>query len=128
MDEKTEFPEHLLIHSIFLDNTFYEANSEDLEKILQDLNSRLQPVGITVSADENTILKIEINEEKFQTATTRRAGRKKSETAKRYDEILAYRETHTAMETAEWLGLTRQTYYRKLKEHKDNRDDGSVVF
>jgi hypothetical protein len=31
---------------------------------------------------------------------------------------MAYRETHTAEETFEWLGLTKKTYYRRIKEMK----------
>ena len=38
----------------------------------------------------------------------------------------SYRKTHTAMETAGWLELTRQTFYRKLKQHRENGDDGKV--
>ena len=37
----------------------------------------------------------------------------------RYEEIIAYRKNHTVMETAEWLGLTKQTYYRRMKEWKE---------
>ena len=29
------------------------------------------------------------------------------------------------MEAAQWLGLTRQTYYRKLKAHREINHDGS---
>mgnify|MGYP000974278028 CR=1 FL=1 len=35
---------------------------------------------------------------------------------------MAYRETHTAMETAEWLGLTKQTYYRRMKELRESQN------
>ena len=66
--------------------------------------------------------------EKYKSIPTRRAGRRKKKTNVLYEQIVEYSKTHTAMETAEWLGLTRQTYYRKLKQHRENGDDGKTEF
>ena len=69
---------------------------------------------LEIRAEEST-LTVDINEEKFASVTKRRAGRKKKNVTQQYEEILAYRETHTVQETFEWLGLTKQTYYRRIK-------------
>ncbi len=119
---------HLLAKTIKLDNLYYSFHQKELEEILQDLNNVLDTAAIKLTANEFTELKVEINLDKFQTITKRRAGRKKKKTNVLYEEILEYTKTHTAMETAEWLGLTRQTYYRKLKEHRLANHDGSVEF
>ena len=60
--------------------------------------------------------------------TTRKAGRKKKKTGVLYEQVMEYAKTHTSMEVAEWLGLTRQTYYRKLKAYKEKEHDGSIEF
>ena len=86
-----------------------------------------QPGGC-ITADEYSELKIHIDLDKFQSVTTRRTGRRKKKTNVLYEQILEYSKTHTAMETAAWLGLTRQTYYRKLNQHRENGDDGKVEF
>lgn len=128
MDETiTDMPEHHCIHYFALDATYYDAHADDLEAALQDLNELFSSAGILLTAEEGS-LKIDVNEEKYQSVTKRKAGRKKNDVGKRYEEIMEYRETHTAQETFEWLGLTKQTYYRKLKQHQDNNDDGSVEF
>ena len=65
-----------------------------------------------------TALRFDIDMDKFQLITRRRAGRKRKKSGILYEQVLEYRKTHTAIETAEWLGLTRQTFYRKLKVYK----------
>ena len=128
MDETiTDMPEHHRIHCFALDTAYYDIHADDLEATLQDLNELFSSAGILLTSEEGS-LKIDVNEERFQSVTKRRAGRKKNDVGKRYEEIMEYRETHTAQETFEWLGLTKQTYYRKLKQHQDNNDDGSVEF
>lgn len=124
----TKLESHFLAKTIKLDNLYYSFHQKELEEILQSLNNVLNTAAIKLTANEFTELKVEINMDKFQSITKRRAGRKKKKTNVLYEEILEYTKTHTAMETAEWLGLTRQTYYRKLKEHRLANHDGSVEF
>ena len=81
-----------------------------------------------MTADEYIELKVHIDLDKFQSITTRRAGRRKKKTNMLYEQIMEDSQTHTAMETAAWLGLPRQTYYRKLRQHRENGDDGKVEF
>ena len=110
-------PEHHRIHHLPLDRTYCEENADALESVLQDLNNLFSAVGMEITVDDCT-LTIDVAEEKFASVTTRKAGRKKKDANQRYEEIMAYRETHTAEETFEWLGLTKQTYYRRIKELK----------
>ena len=118
-DSTPGIPEHHKIIHLPLDKVFYEENSSGLETILLDLNVLFSSVG-TVITVEGTSLTIDIHEEKFHSVTTRKAGRKsKRMKTERYEEIIAYRKNHTAMETAEWLGLTKQTYYRRMKDWKE---------
>ena len=119
---------HLLDETIKLNDLYYSFHQEKLEQILQKLNEVLGNAAITITADEYTELKIHIDLDKYQSITTRRAGRRKKKTNVLYEQIVEYSKTHTAMETAEWLGLTRQTYYRKLKQHRENGDDGKTEF
>lgn len=114
---------HILKQKIKLDDNYYSAHKEELEKILQALNSEVNAAAIFLTADEFTELNIEIDLDKLQMITTRRAGRRKKKTNVLYEQIIEYSKTHTHMETAEWLGLTRQTYYRKLKAHKAANHD-----
>ena len=127
-----EFEKRKLTHhmekTIRLDHAYYGNNRQELEDILKELNDTLGNAAITLSADENTVLKIEINMDKYLAITHRKAGRKKKSTGVTIDEINQYRETHTLQETFEWLGLTKQTYYRKLREHKKAGHEGSVEF
>ena len=113
--ETTELPEHHTIHCLPLDASYCIENADTLEAVLQDLNSLFSAVGVEITVDGHTFA-IDINEEKFASVTKRKAGRKKNDVNKQYEEIMAYRETHTAEETFEWLGLTKQTYYRRMKE------------
>ena len=119
---------HLLDETIKLNDLYYSFHQEELEQILQKLNEVLGNAAVTITADEYTELKIHIDLDKFQMITTRRAGRRKKKTNVLYEQIVEYSKTHTAMETAAWLGLTRQTYYRKLKQHRENGDDGKTEF
>lgn len=127
-EEKTDLKAHHIIKRVHLDDAYYSTKPKELEKILQELNDKLDCVGLKLTASRKTILRIDINDEKFHDVTNRKAGRKKKKTDTTIDEINAYRETHTAMETAAWLGLTRQTYYRKLREHKAAGHGGDVEF
>ena len=111
-------PEHHKINGFPLERAYCENNSETLETILQDLNGLFSAVGAEITI-QNCVLTIDVNEEKFTSVTKRKAGRKSKRMNKQFEEIMAYRETHTAMETAEWLGLTKQTYYRRIKELKE---------
>ena len=115
--ETTELPEHHRIHHLPLDKEYCDNQPDALESILQNLNDLFSAIGVEITVDDHT-LSIDITEEKFSSITTRKAGRKKNDINKRYEEIMAYRETHTAQETFEWLGLTKQTYYRRIKEMK----------
>ena len=115
--ETTELPEHHRIHHLPLDKEYCDNQPDALESILQNLNDLFSAIGVEITVDDHT-LSIDITEEKFSSITTRKAGRKKNDINKRYEEIMAYRETHTAQETFEWLGLTKQTYYRRIKELK----------
>ena len=119
---------HHSIYELHLYDSYYTKNAADLEKQLEELNDKFALLGIKLSADQNSVLWMDIHEEKFASCTARHAGRKKKKSNKMLEEILEYRKTHTATQTAEWLGLTRQTYYRKLKAHTDSGDDGSVEF
>ena len=121
-------PTHHLITEFQLDDRYYTAHKEELEARLQELKDLLARAGIKLTADNNTILKVDIHDEKYRSVTRRKAGRKKKKSNKLLEEILEYRNPHTVMETADWLGLTRQTYYKKLKAHKDAGDDGKVEF
>ena len=94
------------------------GKEEELESTLQDLNGLLNAVGVEITVDGLT-LTIDISSEKFASVTKRKAGRKKKDVKKQYEEIMAYRKTHTAEETFAWLGLTKQTYYRRLKEMRE---------
>ena len=115
--ETTELPEHHRIHHLPLDKEYCDNQPDALESILQNLNDLFSAIGVEITVDDHT-LSIDIAEEKFISVTTRKAGRKKKDANQRYEEIMAYRDTHTAQETFEWLGLTKQTYYRRIKELK----------
>ena len=117
LKSKEELQDHHKIKSLPLDKSFCSEKADELEAILQELNDLLSVAGIEIRAAEST-LTIDVNGEKFASVTKRRAGRKKKNATQQYEEILAYRETHTAQETFEWLGLTKQTYYRRIKELK----------
>ena len=119
---------HHLKKQIFLSNLYYTVHPEELEQILQDLNAELSKAGITLTADEYTYLNIDIDQDKLTVLTTRKAGRKKKRSGVLYEQVMEYAKTHTSMEVAEWLGLTRQTYYRKLKAHRESNHDGTIEF
>ena len=121
---KEELQDHHKIKSFPLDKSFCTEKADELEAILQELNDLLSVAGIEIRAAEST-LTIDVNGEKFASVTKRRAGRKKKNATQQYEEILAYRETHTAQETFEWLGLTKQTYYRRIKELKKEAEQES---
>ena len=118
----------LLQKEIRLDNGYYSAHEQELEEVLQSLNQTLKNAAVTITADEDTVLRITVNLDKFRIITQRKAGRKKKRTNILLEEMNEYRKTHTAMETAQWLGLTKQTFYRKLREHQKANHDGSVEF
>ena len=113
--ETTELPEHHRIHHLPLDKEYCDNQPDALESILQNLNDLFSAIGVEITVDDCT-LTIDVAEEKFASVTTRKAGRKKKDANQRYEEIMACRDTHTAQETFEWLGLTKQTYYRRIKE------------
>ena len=115
--EEDALPSHHRISCLPLDKSYCEENAEALEAALQELNDLFSSIGTVLTVVDHT-LTIDINEEKFSSVTKRKAGRKKNDVGKRYEEIMEYRETHTAEETFAWLGLTKQTYYRRLKEMK----------
>ena len=119
---------HYLKKEIRLDNAYYRENRQELEDILTELNDTLGNAAIAIYADADTVLKININLDKFRNVTQRKAGRKKKRSGITIDEINEYRKTHTSKETFEWLGLTKQTYYRKLREHKKENHEGTVEF
>ena len=123
---KEELQDHHKIKSLPLDKSFCSEKADELEAILQELNDLLSVAGIEIRAAEST-LTIDVNGEKFASVTKRRAGRKKKNATQQYEEILAYRETHTAQETFEWLGLTKQTYYRRIKELKLEAEQESQI-
>lgn len=123
---KEELQDHHKIKSLPLDKSFCTEKADELEAILQELNDLLNTAGIEIRAVEST-LTIDVNGEKFASVTKRRAGRKKKNATQQYEEILAYRETHTAQETFEWLGLTKQTYYRRIKELKKEAEQESQI-
>lgn len=123
---KEELQNHHKIKSLPLDKSFCSEKADELEAILQELNDLLSVAGIEIRAAEST-LTIDVNGEKFASVTKRRAGRKKKNATQQYEEILAYRETHTAQETFEWLGLTKQTYYRRIKELKKEAEQESQI-
>lgn len=123
---KEELQDHHKIKSLPLDKSFCSEKADELEAILQELNDLLSVAGIEIRAAEST-LTIDVNGEKFASVTKRRAGRKKKNATQQYEEILAYRETHTAQETFEWLGLTKQTYYRRIKELKKEAEQESHI-
>ena len=118
ISEENALPAHHRISHLPLDKSYCEENAEVLEAALQDLNDLFSSIGTVLTVIAHT-LTIDINEEKFSFVTTRKAGRKKNNINKRYEEIMAFRETHTAEETFEWLGLTKQTYYRRMKEMRE---------
>ena len=123
---KEELQDHHKIKSLPLDKSFCSEKADELEAILQELNDLLSVAGIEIRAAEST-LTIDVNGEKFASVTKRRAGRKKKNATQQYEEILAYRKTHTAQETFEWLGLTKQTYYRRIKELKKEAEQESQI-
>ena len=119
---------HHLKKQLLLNNLYYSIHNEELEKTLQELNTELSKAGIILMADEYTTLTIDIDQDKMTVLTTRKAGRKKKRSGVLYEQVMEYAKTHTSMEVAEWLGLTRQTYYRKLKTHREEQHDGSIEF
>ena len=123
---KEELQDHHKIKSLPLDKSFCTEKADELEAILQELNDLLNTAGIEIRAVEST-LTIDVNGENFASVTKRRAGRKKKNATQQYEEILAYRETHTAQETFEWLGLTKQTFYRRIKELKKEAEQESQI-
>ena len=121
-DDSADLPTHHRISYLPLDSAYCEEHPSELESVLQELNDLFSSVGVEFSVTDS-VLAVDVNEEKFTSVTTRKAGRKSKDITKRYDEILAYRETHSAMETAEWMGLTTKTYYRRIKELRDGKPD-----
>lgn len=119
--DRPDLPEHHRISYLPLDRDYCTNHADELESILQDLNSLFSTVGAEITVSES-VLTIDVHEEKFASVMTRKAGRKAKGFNKQYEEIMAYRETHTAMETAEWLGLTKQTYYRRMKELRESQN------
>ena len=115
--DEAALPVHHRICYLPLDTTYCSENADALEATLQEVNNIFSSIGAVLTVVDHT-LTIDINEEKFTSVTTRKAGRKRNNLSKRYEEIMEYRETHTAEETFQWLGLTKQTYYRRLKEMK----------
>ena len=120
--EKDTLPVHHRICYLPLDKNYCLEHTDALEETLQELNELFSAVGALFTVSDHA-LTIDINEEKFSSVTTRQAGRKKNNLSKRYEEIMEYRETHTAEETFQWLGLTKQTYYRRMKEMKEEAED-----
>ena len=123
-DDSAGLPVHHRISYLPLDGGYCEEHPSELEAVLQELNGLFSTVGVEFSVTDS-VLAVDVNEEKFTSVTTRKAGRKSKDITKRYDEIMAYRETHSAMETAEWMGLTTKTYYRRIKELRNENSDGS---
>ena len=121
-DDSAGRPVHHRISYLPLDRAYCEEHPSELEAVLQELNGLFSTVGAEFSVTDS-VLAVDVNEEKFTSVTTRKAGRKSKDITKRYDEIMAYRETHSAMETAEWMGLTTKTYYRRIKELRDGKPD-----
>ena len=117
-EDNAGLPAHHSINYLPLEKTFCEDKSAELEATLQELNNLFSSVGVEITVTDGTMA-IDVNEEKFASITKRKAGRKSKGMTKRMEEIMAYRETHTALETAEWMGLTKQTYYRRMKELRD---------
>ena len=70
---------HHFKKQIRLNNLYYTIHQEELETILQELNTELSKAGITLTADEYTYLNIDIDQDKMTVLTTRKAGRKKSQ-------------------------------------------------
>lgn len=126
--EKTALEPHYLTEELHLDNHYYSGHPEELEQILSSLNDQLAKVGVSITANEQSILTFSVNQDEFNMMTQRRAGRKKKHSNHMLEEVMEYGKTHTPMETAAWLGLTRQTYYRKLKEHREANDEGKIEF
>ncbi len=127
-DKKKGLKPHHLKKQMLLNNLYYSIHKEELEKTLQKLNTELSKAGITLTADEYTTLTIDIDQDRMTVLTTRKAGRKKKKSGVLYEQVMEYAKTHTSMEVAEWLGLTRQTYYRKLREHREENHNGSIEF
>ena len=125
-ENKVELRDHHKVKSFPLDKSFCMEKADEVEAILQELNDLLNCAGIEIRAEEAT-LTIDVDREKFASVTKRRAGRKKKNASQQYEEILAYRETHTVQETFEWLGLTKQTYYRRIKELKKEAEQESQI-
>ncbi len=121
-----ELPEHHSVYAFQLDDAYYREHGSELEQLLEQLADQLGKVGIVLTADADSVLTMDVNEDKFSAVTVRRAGRKKKKTNRILSEIQEYRKNHTMEETAEWLGLTRKTLYRKLKEHAEAGDAGNV--
>ena len=121
----SEDPHGLLVQVILVGKDLFDqiAAVAGLELGNQSLGGSL--VGLAVAVEST--LTIDVNGEKFASVTKRKAGRKKKNATQQYEEILAYRETHTAQETFEWLGLTKQTYYRRIKELKKEAEQESHI-
>lgn len=126
--DKTALEPHYLTQWLHLDNAYYSEHADELENILMSLNDQLAKVGVCITADEQSVLTFSVNQDEFNLMTQRRAGRKKKHSNHMLAEVMEYGKTHTPMETAAWLGLTRQTYYRKLKEHREANDEGKIEF
>ena len=120
-----EDPHGLLVQVILVGKDLLDqiAAVAGLELGNQSLGGSL--VGLAVAVEST--LTIDVNGEKLASVTKRKAGRKKKNATQQYEEILAYRETHTAQETFEWLGLTKQTYYRRIKELKKEAEQESHI-
>ncbi len=117
-EDNADLADHHRINYLPLEKTFCAEKSDELDSILRELNNLFSSVGAEITVTDG-ILAIDVNEEKFISMTKRKAGRKSKGMTKRMEEIMVYRETHTALETAKWMGLTRQTYYRRMKELRD---------
>ncbi|MCR4843101.1 MAG: hypothetical protein K5840_07570 [Eubacterium sp.] len=96
----------------------------DTEVDTARLSELLDKVGIKVNLinrETVTLLTFSINNERYEKATKRNAGRNKKNTrVRRTSEVFVYAQKHTVAQTAEFCQISVRTYQRRLKEVRDD--------
>ena len=106
----------------------------DQESIAQ-LNELLRLAGASADIYRNEhynylALTIKYDKEVVEQKRTRGAGRNKmqSDRACTYGQVLAMLKENTAQDVAAYLGMSRATLFRRLKEYKKNRRQLEEIF
>lgn len=109
------------------------GSREMVEKNMKRLTELLGFSGTSFSIIESNntqMLCIDIDEKKINKSRTRNAGRKPKQVENfyTYAEIKEMKTKMNAADIAKFLGISRATYFRILKEFSDNGYDDNMPF